>query len=195
MLFIGLFDKREKELENEKKVLLDNIMSLEGRLRIARKSVTEKTEKLEMLVTENEYLEKLNIDYYKTLIGDQKLIANRNQTIEELQVMITEKESRIRDYEQEVDSTKKMVKDLQLQVKQLMIENLDLRKKPSYKVGRKSKINDDIIKRTRELNSENKSLMGIAEILEKETGIAYSKSTVKKILDLYIKGNQTCENN
>ena len=60
--------------------------------------------------------------------------------------------------------------------------------------GRKSKITADIIEQAKYLKNEGKSLSQIATLLTLETGVNYSKSAIKKIVDLHIKGNKSCVN-
>ena len=60
--------------------------------------------------------------------------------------------------------------------------------------GRRSKITANIIVRVKDLKSEGKSLSQIATLLTLETGVNYSKSAIKKIVDLHIKGDKLCLN-
>ncbi len=50
--------------------------------------------------------------------------------------------------------------------------------------GRKSKITADTISQAKALKSEGKSLNEIAKILTEQMGIGFSKSTVKKMMDM-----------
>ena len=56
--------------------------------------------------------------------------------------------------------------------------------------GRRSKVTADVIVRVKELKNEGKSLSQMATLLTLETGHNYSKSTIKKIVDLHIKSGK-----
>lgn len=180
MSFIGLFDKREKELEEENNRLKDEISSLKKKLHIAETNIEQSKEYLEL---------KSRLDKRIQLNNEtREMLHNIELEKAKLERYIKRDTISIFTYNDEIKKRDEIIRTLEIKLS----ANFDVL--PKTKVGRKSKINDSVIKRVRELNSENKSMMGIAEILKKESGITYSKSTVKKIIDNYIKDDNVCEN-
>lgn len=178
--FIGLFDKREKELEEENNNLKDEISSLKKKLLIAETNIEQSKEYLEL---------KSRLDKRIQLNNEtREMLHNIELEKAKLERYIKRDTISIFTHNDEIKKRDEIIRSLEMKLS----AKVDVL--PKTKVGRKSKINDSVIKRVKELNSENKSLMGIAEILEKESGITYSKSTVKKIIDNYIKGDKVYEN-
>ncbi len=180
MSFIGLFDKREKELEEENNSLKDEISSLKKKLHIAETNIEQSKEYLEL---------KSRLDKRIQLNNEtREMLHNIELEKAKLERYIKRDTISIFAHNDEIKKRDEIIRSLEMKLS----AKVDVL--PKTKVGRKSKINDRVIERVRELNGENKSLMGIAEILKKESGITYSKSTVKKIIDNYIKGDKVCEN-
>ena len=146
MDFIGLFNNRTKELEEEVAELTVTIQELQLRLELKEKKCKELKEFLEKEFELNSsYISKTHLLY---------------KEIDELKAKTA------------IASTPHNARG----------------------AGRRSKVTADVIVRVKDLKSEGKSLSQIATLLTLETGVNYSKSAIKKIVDLHIKGNKSCVN-
>lgn len=184
---MGLFDKRERELELQIKELNESVSLLEVRLKNEKNNTDELRDKISslkgsILMKDIELVEKVieieecrkHSDLYKSELDQAKdTIRTNKMDIYILKGLVKENE--------------KSIKQLKRINATLRKENTRLKEKTKSNAGRKSKINDDVIKQTEKLKSENKSLMQIANELEISTGVSYSKSTIKNIIDNYIK--------
>lgn len=173
-----VLNRKAKELEDEIEALTQEIETLQVRVEVQIKE----NKRLKLLYqSEVQELE-------WQLAQKDTLVKAQNKEIEELKFAIVQKNILIANYEPKLLEQTERAQRLDKLV-------IRLRKKiPRYNergAGRKSKITDEVIVQVKRLKSENKSLAEIAAEITSSTGINYSKSTVKKIVDAYIK---RCEN-
>lgn len=173
-----VLNKKAKELEDEIETLTQDIEALKVRI--------------DVQMQENRRLKQAHQremqGLAQQLAQQNSIVQAKNKEVEDLKFAIVQKNILVASYEPKLFVQTERAERLDKLVARLR------KKVPRHNergAGRKSKITDEIITQVKRLKSENKSLAEIAAELSSPTGINYSKSTVKKIVDTYIK---PCEN-
>ncbi len=173
-----VLNKKAKELEDEIETSTQDIEALKVRI-----DVQVKENKRLKLIYQSEVQE-----LEQQLAQKNALMQAQDKKIEDLKYAIVQKNILVANYEPKLVAQTERAERLDKLVTRLR------KKIPRYNergAGRKSKITDEVITKVKYLKSENKSLAEIAAELISSTSVNYSKSTVKKIVDAYIK---QCEN-
>lgn len=193
-----LFNNRAKELEDEIDKLENEGLTLNTRLSVHMKENTrlegvnqELQHKMKKTIITNLTLETQIEDLNIKVVSLEKTIQRKEQEISDNERLIIEQKSDMEDISSKASMYLRKILSLENKItelkKQTPIHN-------QRNGGRKSIITDTTILRVVELKNGGKSLSQIATLLTLETGVNYSKSTIKKIVDLHITGDKSCVN-
>lgn len=193
-----LFNSKTKELEDVIDNLENESLTLNTRLSVYMKENTrleginqELQHKMKKTIITNLMLETQLEDLNIKVVSLEKIIPSNEQEIFNNENIISKQKSDMEDISSKASMYLRKILSLENKItelkKQTPIHN-------QRKAGRKSIIADTTITRVVELKHKGKSLSQIAILLTLETGVNYSKSTIKKIVDLHIKSGKSCVN-
>lgn len=110
----------------------------------------------------------------------ERKVVRKEKEIEQLNTSLAEKTKALKSANHKV-----VLRDTNIE--KLKFELNEKCKPIKSNAGRKTKITNEVVARVEVLKIDGKSLSGIANILSLEFNENFSKSTIKKIVDTYIK--------